>query len=99
MSQIRMFAERSKHPLENMTNSKLKLRWFGRISMSPGLSKTILHSIKKKEQKVRQKKRLEDNIKEWTGIDFASSTRTAEDRTRWKGTLQSELARLWDRRD
>ena len=57
--------------------------------MSPGLAKTILHSVKKKEQKVRQKKRLEDNIKEWTGMDFASSTRTAEDRTRWKGILQS----------
>ena len=25
-----------------------------------------------------------DNIKEWTGIDFASSARAAEDRTRWK---------------
>ena len=29
-----------------------------------------------------QKKRLENNIKEWTGIDFASSFRAAEDRTR-----------------
>ena len=35
----------------------------------------------------RQKKRLEDNIKEWTGRDFASSTRAAEDRTRWKGIV------------
>ena len=35
----------------------------------------------------KKKKRWEDNIKEWTGIDFASSTRTAEDRTRWKGVV------------
>ena len=28
----------------------------------------------------RQKKRWEDNIKEWTGMDFASSTRSAENR-------------------
>ena len=35
----------------------------------------------------KQKKRLEDNMKEWTGIDFASSTRAAEDRTSWKGIV------------
>ena len=34
--------------------------------------------------KERQKKMLEDSIKEWTGIDFASSTRSAKNRTRWK---------------
>ena len=27
------------------------------------------------------------NIREWTGMDFASSTRTAENRTRWKGIV------------
>ena len=29
----------------------------------------------------------EDNIKKWTGIDFASSTRAAENRTIWKGIV------------
>ena len=33
------------------------------------------------------KESWEDNIKEWTGMDFASSTRTAENRTRWKGIV------------
>ena len=33
----------------------------------------------------RQKKRWEDNIKEWIGMDFTSSTSAAENRTRWKG--------------
>ena len=37
-----------------------------------------------KRRKGNQKKRGKDNIKEWTGMDFASSTRAAEDRTRWK---------------
>ena len=37
--------------------------------------------MKGKRRKGRQKKRWEDNIKEWTGIDFASSTRAAEDIT------------------
>ena len=40
-----------------------------------------------KRRKGKQKKRWEDNIKEWTGMDFASSTRAAEDRIRWKVIL------------
>ena len=35
----------------------------------------------------RQKKRWEDNIEEGTGMDFASSTRAAENRTKWKGIV------------
>ena len=38
----------------------------------------------KERSKSRQKKRWADNIKEWTGMDFASSTWAAEDRTTWK---------------
>ena len=36
-------------------------------------------------KKRKQKKRWEDNIKAWTGMDFASSTRAAENMTRRKG--------------
>ena len=47
-----------------------------------------------KRRKSRQKKRWEDKIKEWTGMDFASSTRAAEDRSRWKGiVVQSSVVR------
>ena len=67
---------------------KPKLRWFGHVSRSSGLAKTILQGTVKGKGKIgRQKKRWEDNIKEWTGMDFASSTRTAENRTRWKGIV------------
>ena len=41
----------------------------------------------KGKKRGRQKKRWEDNIKEWTGMDFASSTRAAENRTKWKGVV------------
>ena len=34
-----------------------------------------------------QNKKREDNIKEWTGMDFVSLTRAAEDKTRWKGIV------------
>ena len=58
---------------------KRKLRWFGHVSRSSGLAKTILQG--------RQKKRWEDNNKEWKGMDFASLTRAAENRSRWKGIV------------
>ena len=35
----------------------------------------------------RQKKRWEDNIKEWTGMEFGDSLRAAEDREGWKGIV------------
>ena len=69
--------------------------------------------MKGKERKGRQKKRWEDNIKEWTGMDITSSVKPAEDRTRWRGTIlcakylqfqqnlwcPNDLARLRDRLD
>ena len=48
--------------------------------------KTILQGTVK-GKRGRQKKKWEDNIKEWTGMDFASSTRAAENRSRWKGIV------------
>ena len=62
--------------------------------------------MKGKRKIGRQKKRWEDNIKEWTGMDFASSVRAAENRTTCqdgKGLLRihlwcpKDLTRLWDR--
>ena len=32
-------------------------------------------------------KRLEDNIKEWTGMEFGDSLRAVEDREGWKGIV------------
>ena len=83
---------------------KRKLRWFGHVSRSSGLAKTILQgTVKGKRKRGRQKKRWEDNIKEWTGMDFASSTRAATTGQDGKGLLRihlwcpNDLPRLWDR--
>ena len=57
---------------------KRKLRWFGHVSRSSGLAKTILQgTVKGKRKRSKQKKRWEgeDNIKEWAEMDFASSVR------------------------
>ena len=43
------------------------------------LQKVIQGTVPGKRKMERQKKRWEDNIKEWTGLDFNSSLRAAED--------------------
>ena len=67
---------------------KRKLRLYGHISRSSDMAKTILQEIVKGARRRRiQKKRWEDNIKEWTGIGFGDSLRAAEDREGWKGIV------------
>ena len=62
--------------------------WFGHIPRSSGLAKTILQDkVNGQRRNGRKKKRWENNIKKWTGMDFASSAREAEDNTRWKGIV------------
>ena len=51
-----------------------KLQWYGRVSRSSVLAKTILQStVKGGRREGRQRKRWEDNIREWTGLEFAKS--------------------------
>ena len=67
---------------------KRKLRWYGHISRSSGMAKTILQgTVKGARRRGRQKKRWEDNIKEWMGMGFGDSLRAAEDREGWKGIV------------
>ena len=67
---------------------KRKLRWYGHISRSSDMAKTILQgTVKGARRRGRQKKRWEDNIKEWTGMGFGDSLRAAEDREGWKGIV------------
>ena len=52
---------------------KRKRRWFDHVSRSSGLAKTnIQGTVNGKRKRGRQKKRWEDNIKEWTEMDLAS---------------------------
>ena len=86
---------------------KQKLRWYGHISRSSGMAQTILQgTVKGARRRGTQKKRWEDNIKEWTGMEFGDSLRAAEDRERWKDIVATSsvvfrrLPRLkdWDER-
>ena len=62
-----------------------KLQWYGHVSRSSGLAKTISQgTVKGGRRQGRQRKRLEDNIKEWTGLEFAESQRAVEKREKWR---------------
>ena len=64
---------------------KRKLRWYGHISRSLGMAKTVLQgTMKGARRRGRQKKRWEDNIKERIGMGFGDSMRAVEDREGWK---------------
>ena len=51
-----------------------KLQWYGHVFRSSGLTKTILQgTVKGGRSQGRQRKRWEDNIREWTGLEIAKS--------------------------
>ena len=87
---------------------KRKLRWYGHISKSSGMAKTIMQgTVKGARRRVRQKRRWKDNIKKWTGMGFGDSLRAAEDREGWNGIVATSSVvprrppglRDWEMRD
>ena len=61
------------------------LQWYGHVSCSSGLAKTILQgTVKGERRQGRQRKRLEDNIREWAGLEFAKSQKAVENREKWR---------------
>ena len=53
-----------------------KLQWYGHVSRSSGLAKIILQgTVKGGRTQGRQRKRWEDNVREWTGLEFVKSQR------------------------
>ena len=62
-----------------------KLQWYGHVSRSLGLAKTILQgTVKGGRRKGGQRKRWEDNIREWTGLEFGKSKRAVENWEKWR---------------
>ena len=55
------------------------------VSHSSGLAKTVLQgTVKGGRRQGRQRKRWEDNIREWTGLEFAKSQKAVENREKWR---------------
>ena len=61
------------------------LQCYGNVSRSSGPAKTTLQStVKGGRRKAKQRKRWEDNIREWTGLELAKSQRAVENREEWR---------------
>ena len=70
-----------------------------------GLAKIILQgTVKGRRRQGRQRKRWEDNIREWTGLEFAKSQMAVENRENWRkldvklSMVPQRPSRLRDRR-
>ena len=62
-----------------------KLKWYGHVSRTSSLTKTILQgTVRLARRRGRQRKRWEDNVREWTGLDFSDTQRAADGRQRWR---------------
>ena len=62
-----------------------KLQWYGHVSCSSGLAKTVLQgTVKGRRRQGRQRKRWEDSVREWTGLEFNKSQRAVENREKWR---------------
>ena len=58
---------------------KRRLQWYGHVSRSSSLAKTILQgTVKGGRRQGGQRKRWKDNIREWTGLEFGKSQRAVE---------------------
>ena len=82
-----------------------KLKWYGHITWSSGLAKTILQGTVQGRRRGRQRKWWEDNIKEWTGLEWNIILWKAENREEWRKlvvestVVPQQSARLQDRWD
>ena len=90
--EVRAKIQQAIGPREDLltTVKRRKMHWYGHVSRSSGLAKTILQgTVKGGRRQGRQRKRWED-IKEWTGLEFAKSQRAAESR----GKRRKQVAKL-----
>ena len=85
--EVRAKNQRAIRPHEDllMIVKRRKLQWYGHVSRSSGLAKTILQgTVKGKRRQGRQRKRWEDNFREWAGLEFGKSQRAVENREKWR---------------
>ena len=104
--EVKARIENAMGPYEDLMTSvkRRKLKCYGYVTRSSGLAKTILQgTVRGGRRRDRQRKRWEDNIKEWTGLEWNILLRKAENREEWgklvvKSTaVPQRSARLQDR--
>ena len=92
--EVRSRIERAIGPYEDLltTVKRRKLKWYGHVSRSSGLSKTIMQgTVKGGRRRGGQRKRWEDNIKDWTCLRTAESLRVSKDRNGWREVVRRSV--------
>ena len=87
MEEVRAKIQQAIGPREDLLTivKTRKLEWYRHVFRSSGLAKTILQgTVIGGKRQGRQRKRWEDNIREWTGLEFAKSERAMENREKWR---------------
>ena len=82
-------------PYEDLLTSvkRLKLNWYRHVTRSSGLAKTILQgTVQGGRQRGRQRKPCEDNIKDWTSLEWDTILRKAESREKWRKLVVKSTA-------
>ena len=67
--------------------NRSKMKWYGQVCRSPGLTRTTMQGTAKstvKGGRRQGRQRREDNFREWTGLEFAKSQRVMENREKWR---------------
>ena len=104
--EVRAKIQQAIGPYEDLptTVKRRKLQWYGHVSRSSCLAKTILQgTVKWGRRQGRQRKSWEDNIREWTGLEFGKSQRAVENREKWRklfvksSVVRQRPSRLRDR--
>ena len=93
--EVRAMFQQAIGPHEDLLTiiNRRKLQWYGHVSRSSGLAKTILQgTVKGGRRQGRQGKRWEDNIREWTGLEFGKSQRAVENSEKWKKLVAKSSA-------
>ena len=92
--EVRIRIERAIGPYEDLltTVKRRKQKWYGHVSRSSGLSKTIMQgTVKGGRRRGGQRKRWEDNIKDWTCLRAAESLRVSKDRNGWREVVRRSV--------
>ena len=87
--EVRAKIQQATGPYEDLLTivKRRKLQWYGHVSSSSGLAKTILQgTVKGGRRQGRQRKKWED-IREWTDLEFDRSQKAVENRETWRNLV------------